>query len=79
MNEESKQKLIDLLESWPADRLLTIESLARDYLRSAGLEWQGVFEVQLQAQIEDHLLKEGLIKEVGVTKTYHVERKVKRL
>jgi hypothetical protein len=44
--------------------------LVRTIGKNKGEKWAGVFEVEIQNEIESYLLKEKLILESGVTKTY---------
>ena len=73
----NKQEIIDLLKSFEPGQPFTIEQLVRAIGQNKGEKWAGVFEVQLLAEMESYLLKEGLIKECGVTKIYSkIEKKL---
>lgn len=68
----NKQEIIDLLKSYEPGQPFTIEQLVRTIGQNKGEKWAGVFEVQLQTEMESYLLEEGLIKECGVTKIYTI-------
>lgn len=68
----NKQEIIDLLKSFEPGQPFTIEQLVRTIGQNKGEKWAGVFEIQIQAEIESYLLNEGLIKECGVTKIYNI-------
>lgn len=72
-----KQEIIDLLKSFEPGQPFTIEQLIRTIGQNKGEKWEGVFEVEIQVEMESYLLKEGLIKEYGITKTYNrIEKKI---
>jgi len=68
----NKQEIIDLLKSFEPGQPFTIEQLVRTIGQNKREKWAGVFEIQLQAEIESYLIKEGFIKECGVTKIYNI-------
>lgn len=66
----NKQEIIDLLKSFEPGQPFSIEELVRTIGKNKGEKWAGVFEVEIQNEIASYLLKEKLILESGVTKTY---------
>jgi|GEM_PF-2104363 len=79
MKEEAKQSLIQLLKNIKPTQPFTIECLTRNFLLKQGLDWQSIYEINAQVEIEKYLLEQELIKECGTTKLYNIGNKVEKL
>ena len=76
MTEEAKKEVIDYLKSLHSGQKVTIEEIVR-FLGKKNGEPFSIFEVQIYEEIENQLLKEGLIADTGKsTKLYAIGGKL---
>jgi hypothetical protein len=79
MTEKGQQIINDYLKSIKPNQPFTIEDLVRTVGQNLGGQWAGTFEIQLQEEIKNYLIDQGLINEYGTTKLYTIDKKVSKL
>ena len=79
MTEKGQQIINDYLKSIKPNQPFTIEDLVRTVCQNLGGQCAGSFEIQLQEEIKNYLIDQGLINEYGTTKLYTIDKKVSKL
>ena len=79
MTEKGQQIINDYLKSIKPNQPFTIEDLVRTVGQNLGGQWAGTFEIQLQEEIKNYLIDQGLINEYGTTIRYTIDKKVIKL